>query len=239
MNPPKGILRTGNAELDRVTGGIPVPSLNLIEGENDSGKSVIVQHLAWGGLIEGFTVRYITTETTVKSLIMQMKSLSLDILPYFIKGQFKVTALHVKNISWDERIAKYYLLAILHFIKHKGFADVIIIDSLTYIATHANTNDLLLFLSELRNIVDSRNIIAAITIHPYAFSSDLLVRIRSICDGHMLLSIKVLPNKEVVRALEVAKLKGARKTTDNIVFFKVDPAFGIKVIPVSQVKASR
>ena len=95
------------------------------------------------------------------------------------------------------------------------------------------------FLSELRNLADTKNIVIVITIHPYAFQSDLLIRIRSICDGHMLLSIKILPNKEIVRALEVAKLRGARKSTENVVFFKVDPAFGIKVIPVSQVKASR
>ena len=232
-----GVLKTGNMELDRITGGIPIPSFNLIEGENDSGKSILAQHIAWGGLEEGYTVRYITTETTVKSLIHHMRSISLDVMPYFIKGTFKVTALHVKGVRWNERIARHYLGAVLHHIKYRGFADVIIIDSLTYIATHANANDLLYFLSELRNLVDSKDIVVIITIHPYAFSTDLLVRIRSICDGHILLSIKVLPNKEVVRAMEVAKLKGARKSTDNVVFFNVDPAFGIKVIPVTRVKA--
>jgi len=236
--PTRGVLRTGNAELDRVTGGIPFPSLNLIEGENDSGKSILVQHIAWGGLEDGYTVRYITTETTARSLINHMKSISLDVTPYFIKGLFKVTVLHVKGVRWSERVAKHYLRAVLHYIKNKGFADVIIIDSLTYIATHANANDLLLFLSELRNLVDSRETVVIVTIHPYAFSADLLVRIRSICDGHILLSIKVLPNKEIVRVLEVAKLKGARKSTDNVVFFNVDPAFGIRIVPVSRVKAS-
>lgn len=233
------ILKIGNAELDRIVGGIPLPSLTLIEGENDSGKSVLAQHIAQGALLEGLTVRYITTEATVRTLILQMRDISLNVLPYFIKGAFKVTALHVKGISWNEKIAKHYLRSMLYYIKGKGFADVVIIDSLTYIATYANATDLLMFLSELRNLADAKNIVVIITIHPYAFQSDLLIRIRSVCDGHMLLSIKVMPNKEIVRVLEVAKLRGAKKSTENIVFFKVDPAFGIKVIPISQVKASR
>lgn len=233
----KNILRTGNAELDRVVGGIPFPSLTLIEGENDSGKSVLAQHIAFGGLIDGYKVRYITTETTVKSLLKQMSEITLDVTSEFLKGNFNITVLHVKGISWNEVLAKYYLKSILYYIINKGKADIIIIDSLTYIATHSNVNDLLLFFSELRNFIDTNRIIGIVTIHPYAFSNDLLVRIRSICDGHILLSIKTLPNKEVVRSLEVAKLKGAKKSTGNIVFFNVDPAFGIKVIPISQVKA--
>jgi len=230
---------TGNAELDRIMGGLPIPSLNLIEGENDSGKSVFVQHVVRGGLMDGLSVRYITTETTVKTLINQMESLSLNVTKYFIMGKFNITALHVRGITWDEKIARHYLKAILCFIKKRGAADLTIIDSLTYIATHADTNDLLLFLSELRNIVDSENRVIIVTIHPYAFNSDFLVRIRSICDGHILLSIKVLPNKEIVRVLEVAKLKGAKKSTENIVFFKIDPAFGMRVLPISQVNAGR
>ena len=110
------VLRIGNAELDRVIGGIPIPSLNLLEGENDSGKSIFSQHIAWGALLAGLTVRYITTETTVKTLIQQMKKVSLDVTQHFIRGTFRVTALHVKGISWDERIARHYLRTMLFYI---------------------------------------------------------------------------------------------------------------------------
>ena len=226
-----------NAEIDRIIGGIPIPSMNLLEGENDTGKSVFVQHLTWGALSAGCTVRYITTESTVKALIEQMESLALPVRSHFVKGLLRITDLHVKGVSWDKNIARNYLLVMMNFIKKKGDADVIIIDSLTYIATHATEEDLLNFLSELRNYVDSRKRVVVITLHPYAFSNDFLIRIRSICDGHIVFSVKTSPNKEIIRGLEVKKLKGAKKATDNMAFFKVEPNFGIKIMPFSAVKA--
>lgn len=226
-----------NAEIDRIIGGIPIPSMNLLEGENDTGKSVFVQHLAWGALSAGYSVRYVTTENTVKGLIEQMESLALPVRPHFIRGQLKITDLHVKGISWDKTVAKNYLLIMLNFIKKRGGADVVIIDSLTYIATHATDEDILNFLSELRNYVDSRKRVVVVTLHPYAFSNDLLIRIRSICDGHIVFSVKTSPNKEIIRGLEVKKLRGAKKAIDNMAFFKVEPNFGIKIMPFSAVKA--
>lgn len=233
----KKAVMLGSAELDRIVGGVPIPSLNLIEGENDSGKSVFVQQLASGALAQGLKVRYVTTETTVKSLVQQMDSLGFNTTPYFVKGVFAVTAIHVKGISWDESVAKNFLHVILSFVKNRGDADVVVMDSLTYIATHTPTTDLLSFLSELRNYVDIRGRLVAITLHPFAFEKELLIRIRSVCDGHVNFSIKILPSKEIARSLEITKLKGADRAQDNAACFKVEPGVGIRVLPFSAVKA--
>ncbi|MDI9644784.1 MAG: ATPase domain-containing protein [Candidatus Verstraetearchaeota archaeon] len=231
------MVRLGTGELDRLIGGIPLPSMNLIEGENDTGKSVFAQDVAWGALMSGFRVRYITTEMTVQSLVSQMESLSFQASPHFIRGEFRVTAFHAKGINWDENIASNYLSVMLNYIKKKGDADVVIFDSLTYIATHSSEKDLLNFLSELRNYVDQRKRIAFVTIHPFAFDSNLLIRIRSICDGHMIFKVKTLPSNETARTLEVLKLRGAAKATNNLCTFKVEPGIGIRVLPFTQVKA--
>jgi flagellar protein FlaH len=230
-------MRIGNDELERLTGGIPIPSLNLIEGENDTGKSVFIQAVAWGALSQGFTVRYITTEMTAASLVSQMESLSFHCMPFFINGNFRITAFHSKGINWDQDIASNYLAVMLNFIKKKGDADLIIFDSLTYIATHASENGLLNFVSELRNFVDSRNRVVFISIHPFAFDSHLLIRIRSICDGHVLFKVKTLPSNEMARSLEISKLRGATMGNNNLSVFKVEPAMGIRVLPFTQVKA--
>lgn len=227
----------GSSELDRIVGGVPIPSLNLIEGENDSGKSVFVQQLASGALAQGFSVRYVTTETTMKSLVQQMDSLGFNATSYFIKGTLKVTAVHVKGINWSEKIAKNFLRVILNFMKNRGYANLVVIDSLTYIATHAPLTDLLNFLSELRNHVDTKEVLVAVTLHPFAFNKELLTRVRSVFDGHIHLSVKILPNKEIARSLEVTKLKGADRSQDNIAYFKVEPGIGIRVLPFSAVKA--
>ena len=238
MNVKPRVILTKNMELDRIMGGVPIPSVTLIEGENDTGKSLLAYHLAIGALSMGLTARYITTETTVKGLVAQMSELCDDVIHHFIMGRFSVTAVHTEKIRWDERVAKYYLAAILNFVKSpRGAADFTVIDSITYVAAHAEEKDILSFFSELMRYTYSSANVAIITIHPFAFSEELLVRIRSACDGHILLHKKILRGSEIVRTLEVAKMKGAPLPAEKVVFFKVRPRFGIKVIPVSQVRA--
>jgi len=230
------VVKTLNSELDRRIGGIPIPSLTLIEGPNGSGKSVILQQIAWGALNAGLRVRYLTTENTVKSLLSQMESLSFRVTPFFIKGGFKVMELHVRSITWDEEVARKFLTTLLGFVRRDDWSQVFIIDSLTYLLTRAREEDVLEFFSACRNITDAVGKTFFIAIHPYALSQDMLIRVRSICDGHFMLGIKELGDK-TVRVLEVAKLRGALKSTGVIVSFEVDPAFGIKVVPFSHAKA--
>ena len=169
------VIKLAHFELDRKIGGIPVPTLMLIEGANDSGKSVIAQQIAYGSLVNGYRVRYITTENTVKSLIKQMEALNFKVKEYFISGLFKITTLHVSNISWDENISRKYLKVLYKLIENDSLTDVFIIDSLTYIATHATKEDILEFFSKLRNFVDERSKSVFITLHSHAFDEELLV----------------------------------------------------------------
>lgn len=231
------VLKFNNAELDRRTGGIPLPSLTLVEGPNDSGKSVIVQQLTWSALNSGYKVCYITTEDTVRGLLSHMKSLSWHVDDFFIRGDFKITSVHIRGIRWNSEISKFYLIGLLNFVKRREKdSNVYVIDSLTYVITHAEERDILEFFSECRNLVDTQGKSFFITIHPYALNQELLIRVRSICDGHFLLSVKNFRDKNVL-VLNIAKLRGALRTANNIVSFEVDPNFGIKVLPFSSAKA--
>ena len=42
---------------------------------------------------------------------------------------------------------------------------------------------------------------------------------------------------QVMKVLEVAKVRGAEKTTGNIISFDVEPGLGMRIIPVSNAKA--
>jgi flagellar protein FlaH len=174
---------------------------------------------------------------TLKGLVQQMDSLGEDIAPYFIKGLIKITPFHVKGINWDETVAENYLRVMLNFIKKRGQADLIIFDSLTYIATHTSQPSLLSFLSELRNYVDQKDKVIFVTIHPFAFENNLLIRIRSVCDGHFTFKIKTLPSNEMARSLEIMKLRGAAKAQNNASTFKVESGLGIRVLPFTAIKA--
>ncbi len=148
------ILSTGNSELDKkIADGLPLESLTLIEGENDTGKSVLTQQIIWGAMKQGFSVDLFTTESTTKSFIKQMESMSLDISDYFAWGYIKVFPLHVVGFEWK----KEDMVGILaHLITHiqQSKAQVIIIDSLTLFTEYAATDAILTFFTSCKSLVD-------------------------------------------------------------------------------------
>jgi len=228
------ILKFENPELDRKIGGLPIPSLTLIEGPNDSGKTVLAQQIAYGALKNGLTVLYITTETSAKSLIYHMKSLQWDVEDYFISGAFRVAPLNVAGLEWTPEISKYFLTAIVSFTKKKNY-NVVIIDSLTHLVTQATSDDILSFFSQCRCLVDTQEKTFIMTLHPYAIDQELLIRVRAICDGHFNLTIRTFQDKSIL-TLNVSKLKGASQTSGSFISFEVNPAFGIKILPFTSAR---
>ncbi len=75
-----------------------------------------------------------------------------------------------------------------------------------------------------------------ITAHRYAFDEETLVRIRSICDGHIELRINEM-GERIMRTMRVAKMRGAQRNTGNIVNFDIEPEFGLRIVPMSSVSA--
>jgi flagellar protein FlaH len=228
------ILSTGNPEIDKkLADGLPLESLTLIEGENDTGKSVITQQIIWGAMKGGLNVDLYTSENTSKSFLSQMESMSLDISDYFAWGYLRIFPMHTIGFEWGEAEMHGILQRIINHIKNSK-AQVIIIDSLTLLTETTTQSDLLTFLTNCKNIVDKGKTIL-ITLHTYAFEEDTLVRIRSICDAHLMMK-RALVGQKYVMIMEVVKVRGARKTTGNIVSFEVHPGYGMKIIPISMAR---
>ncbi|MHC1635618.1 MAG: archaellum protein ArlH [Candidatus Methanospirareceae archaeon] len=229
----KEVLTSGNTEIDKkMGGGIPVGSLTLIEGPNDCGKSVLTQQIMWGGLQQGFTIASYTTENTIKSLLKQMNSLGLDVSDYFILGRLKIYPIRVKGAEWVENFP--FLKFIINDLRRKK-EEVIIIDSLTVFVSHSGENEILDFFTACKNICDNGKTIL-ITVHDYAFGEDMLTRVRSICDAHLSLRMEEVGDR-LIKTMEVAKIRGAQRTTGNIISFEVEPEFGLRIIPVAKAKA--
>ncbi|GAB7015960.1 archaellum protein ArlH [Methanogenium cariaci] len=230
----KKILSTGYPDIDKkLADGLPLGSLTLIEGENDSGKSVITQQIIWGGLKGSMNVALYTSENTSKSFLGQMESMSLDIADYFAWGYLKVFPMHTIGFEWGEKEMQGILKRIIQHMRDSD-SDVIIIDSLTLLTEATNSADLLAFLTNCKTLVDTGKTIL-ITLHTYAFQEDTLVRIRSICDAHLMMK-RALVGQKYIMVMEVVKIRGARKTTGNIVSFEVHPGFGMKIIPISMAR---
>jgi len=162
----KDVLTSGNSEIDkRLGGGIPLKTLTLIEGENDTGKSVLCQQFAYGSLISGHNVAYYTTENTQRSLLSQMESLGLDVSDFFAWGYLRIFPIHLEGIEWSaDQMRKILKLLTAHIKKERE--DVVIIDSLTMFTTYSTEDDILEFLTKLKNICDAGKTIL-ITLHQH------------------------------------------------------------------------
>ncbi len=226
------IISTGNDELDKkIGGGIPLRSLTLIEGQPDSGKSVLTQQMVWGSLKNGLTAMVFTTENTLKSLVSQMQSLNLDILDYLLLSRLRIYPIDTKK---TRRSLSGGLMPLLTDCAARGM-DLAVIDSITYYVTHASTEEVLALFEDCKMLGD-RGLSVFCVAHSYAFDENVMVRLGSMCDAHLRLRIETMGSK-IIKILEVNKVRGAEMTTGNIVSFDVEPGWGIKVIPYSKARA--
>lgn len=226
-------ISTGSSEIDaKMGGGIPSGSLTLVEGQSDSGKSVVVQQMIWGSLHDGATVTLYTSENTIKSFIRQMGSLSLDILDFMLLRRLKVLEVSTQRSGLE---AEQIFDMLLDSMRADRTSDLIVVDSLTTFVTHTSSDATLAYFESCREICsDGRTVINVA--NSYAFDNAALARLRSMCDAHLSLRVEEVGDV-LVKVLEVAKIRGASKTTGNIITFDVEPNMGMRIIPISKAKA--
>ncbi len=231
---PLEFISSGNLEIDRkLEGGIPVGSLCLLEGEKDSGKSVLMQQIMWGALNQDKKALALTTEKTSKNLLNNMESLNLDISDYFILGRSKIFEIKASYVEENPELSEKLLQTLLECVEQCE-EDLILIDSLTILAVSASENALLNFFTGCVKLCDKGKTIL-ISVHGYTFPQQVLHRLRSTCDTCLELRIEQVGDK-LINTLEIQKLRGARKITGNMLSFNVDSDSGLKIIPVSKVK---
>lgn len=232
---PLELISFGNTEIDRrLDGGIPVGSLCLLEGANDSGKSIFMQQVMWGALNQDKRVLVLTTEKTSRGLLNDMENLKQDVSDYFIIGRSRIFEIKASKIEENPELGETLLQTLLECIKECE-EEIILIDSLTIFAVITSENSLLNFFTECVKLCDNGKTVF-ISVHGYAFPQEVLLRLRSVCDSCLELRIEQVGDKWI-KTMEVQKLRGARKTTGNMLSFDVNRECGLKIIPVSKVKA--
>ena len=230
----KDVIITGIREVDeKLGGGIPLGSLGLIEGHSDSGKSVLSQHLTYGALtVSQTSVAYYTTENTVKSLIIQMDSLSLDVLDFFLMDRLRIYPLAVRSNLQD--VEKPLRLLMNHFTHLPEHLKLLIVDSMTILVAHSNPVLIMDFFSECKNLCGKGRSIFIVA-HSYAFDEELLARSRSLCDAHLKLKLEQVGDR-LVKIMEVLKVRGADHATGEVVSFDIQPKIGMRIIPLGKAK---
>lgn len=229
-----GAISTGNSEIDKkMGGGIPSGSLVLISGQSDAGKSVLTQQLTWGSLRENLATTVFTTENTVRSMLSQMQSLNLDVLDEFLLGRLKIFPIKATRAKKGADGALDALLTAVE--SQKDRSQLIFVDSATSFITHNSPEDTVAFFEECKALCNSGLTIAIVT-HPYAFDESTMIRISSMSDASLYLSNENMGDK-LLKALEVRKVRGAVKTTGNIVSFDIEPGWGMRIIPFTKARA--
>jgi flagellar protein FlaH len=216
----------------KLGGGLPPNSLTLVEGDPDAGKSVVVQQLTYGALKEKFSVALYLSETTLREFLDQMEHLGMSTTDYYLLGRL---AAYRANLRVDKDKAEMMLERLIRHIEKSDSRELFVVDSITALLFHFDERYVLSFLATCKDLADSGRTIM-VTLHSYAISEALRMRAASICDAHLRLRIEEL-GKQIVRTLEVTKVRGATKTVDNAVSFSVEPGLGLKSVPISKTKA--
>ena len=229
--PKSKVISTGNSEIDKkLGGGIPLGSMTLIEGESDSGKSVLAQQMIWGSLHDGFDVVLYTTENTVKSFVRQMASLSLDISDFILLRKLKIYPIMASKAKLSAEQVFTVLLAGIDSFENPTLA---VVDSLTTFITHTSIEVTMTYFETCKEYCDRGHAVINV-VNSYAFGEADLGRVRSMCDAHLTLRTEQVGDL-LVKVLEVAKVRGAEMSTGNIVSFDVEPMLGMRIIPISKV----
>jgi len=226
------LMAFGIMDIDkRLGGGIPLQTLTLVEGDPESGKSVVIQQLTYGALKEGLKVSIFLSEQSVREFIDQMEDLGMEVIDHYLVGRLW---LYGANLRVDQEHAERLMQRLIKFMDKSEDSDIVIVDSITPLLFQFDARYVLSFLATCRDIASTGKTII-VTLHSYAINESLRLRAGSIVDAHLRLSIEEL-GAQVVRTLEVSKIRGAVKTIGNTVSFNVEQGLGLKSIPISKTK---
>jgi flagellar protein FlaH len=227
------LISVGVMDIDKkLGGGLQPDTLTLVEGDPDSGKSVVIQQLTYGALRERFRAALYLSETNIRDFLGQMDTLGMSTMDYLLLGRL---AAYQANLRVDKEKAEMLLSRLLKHVEKSDGRELFIVDSITSLLFQFDERFVLSFLAACKDLADKGRTIM-VTLHSYAITESLRLRASSICDAHLRLRIEEM-GKQLVRTLEVCKIRGAVKTVDNSVSFSVEPGLGLKSIPISKAKA--
>ena len=227
-----GVISTGSPELDRtIGGGVPYRSLMLIEGPSASGKSTLAQQFIWGALNAGEDAGLYITEQTAQNFLRQMSSLGQDVKDYFLLHHLEIYPISDSDRKVDPRTL---FVDLADHITASKSRRVVVIDSLSTFDPAAGV-ELSQFFNRCKTFCDSGKVVI-FTVQPDAFDPSVMTRLRAVCDAHVRLNVSK-SGSQLVKTIEVAKIRGAELATGNISGFGIEPGVGIRIVPISRAKA--
>ena len=217
----------------KMGGGLPLGTVNLAVGAAASGKSVLCQHLVYGALQSDYGVAYFSSECGPDGLATQMASIGLDISQFIRNNKLSVYPVP-EPIDGEEAAPVLNDLARSIESLSRG-SKLIVIDSITDLAGSCPEQSVIGFFTACRRLGNQGRAIF-VSIHTYAFGSEMFTRLRTLCDGYFSLSSEQVRGKSL-RTLEVSKISATEQNRDNTVSFVVEREVGMRMIPMMKSRA--
>ncbi len=230
------IVSTGNEEVDRmIGGGVPFPSLMLIEGGHGTGKSALTA-LFMKGLLKSNKNVMCITENTVKDYIENMKSITFNFSTPFLQNKLSIMPLHMYGVKWSKEQSSYLLPVISKYIGN-SFKEtkVVVIDSISLLTVFADASSILDFFTQCKYLV-ANGMSIIITCHPDDIPDNIAQRVKGSVDCFLQLGSTNIGGKDV-KTLKIVKLIGSKDSSESNFAFEVDMVFGIKIVPISMANA--
>ena len=227
------MVKVGSEELDRRLGGIPHPSIIMVEGGHGTGKTIFVGQLALGLTLSGLKGAFVSTETLTFGTLVKLREVKIDLTQAFLSGSLLFAPVNVKRFDWEKTGTTALLDSLVTYISRKRL-NFAILDSFTLLASDAKEKELLEFFRRTRLLSDL-GVTLIFTVHPGVFSEALLTETRSIVDVYFRLSAVTIGGRRL-KSLERIKNTGGTIGGD-VLSFDIDPALGLKVVPLSLSRA--
>jgi flagellar protein FlaH len=237
----KRLSTSGIKEIASVLGGgIYADSLVFIEGEAQTGKSVIAQYITYDAVatLKGEAVYY-TTQKTVSGLVIQMKSLSLNVMDHLLIGRLQIYPILTSNNLTDNE--KQLQRLIDHIACLPRQFNLVVVDSLTPLIRHNDPKMKLDIFHQCKELCrDERSII--LSANPHVIDEQLVPRLFSLTDYHLQCKSEEAvmdpekPERQIFKILEVAKAHGAERPIAGRVRFEVVPGKGLRIVPYQELK---
>ena len=214
-------------------GGIPLGTLTLLEGVSEGGKSVICQYFTYGAISHNRGVAYFSTDHTADSLNEQMGSIGLGLPRSQRDDRLCMYPLPRPSANEDpEKLLTDLAAEIERLPDDQGFT---IVDSVSNLAEISEDRSVMGFFSSCHRLcAEGRTIV--VVARSSAFDPRLLGRLHELCNTHLSISGEVVMGKPV-KILEAPKINNVDRHTDNRFSFQVEPELGIKILPMSRMRA--
>ena len=218
-------------ELDKkLGGGFPTGSLIVIDGEHGTGKSVLLQRIAYGLLENGHSVTFVSTQLTTRDFISQMYSLNFPILPYLASN--KLLFISVYPLISDTKQGDFFFTKLMET-KDLYNSDVLIIDTLSSIIKYNKDNQKVSDLVSFFKRITGTGKTIALSVNINDLSVDTLGVLRS--SAHIYISTKQKTiGDNIKQSIMVNKYLSAQEPYTTITNFRIVPKIGF-IIEISSV----